>query len=80
MCNLAAEHSQLVAQNKDLCILGRSIQPVNAKDLEHASEQTVEEGQGHDESLTEGVLAGQTRSDGFWTLQARSLSRPGSRK
>ena len=69
--DLAAEHSQLVAQNKDLCILGRSIRPVDANDFEHASGQTVEEGQGHDGSLTEGVLAGQTRSEGFWTLQVR---------
>ena len=68
--DLAAYHSQLVAQNQDLCILGRSIRPVDANDLEHASEQTVEEGQSHDGSLTEGVLAGQTRSGGFWTLQA----------
>jgi len=67
--DLAAEHSQLVAPNKDLCILGRSIRPVDANDLEHASEQTVEEGQGRDGSLTEGALAGQTRSEGFWTLQ-----------
>ena len=72
--DLAAEHSQLVAQNKDLCILGRSIRPVDPNNLEHASEQTVEEGQGHDGSLTEGFLAGQTRSGSFWTLQvARSL-------
>jgi hypothetical protein len=42
---------------------------MDANDLKHASEQTVEEGQGHDGSLTEGVLAGQTRSEGFWTLQ-----------
>ena len=72
--DLAAEHSQLVAQNKDLCILGRSIRPVDANDLEHVSEQTVEEGQGHDGSLTEGVLAGQTRSEGFWTLQVIAFS------
>jgi hypothetical protein len=42
---------------------------VDANDLEHPSEQTVEEGQGHDGSLTEGVLAGQIRSEGFWTLR-----------
>jgi hypothetical protein len=47
----------------------RRIRPVDANDLEHASEQTVEEGQGHNGSFTEGVLAGQTRSEGFWTLQ-----------
>ena len=58
--DLGAEHSQLVAQNKGLCILGRSIRPVGANDLEHTSGQTVEKGQGHDGSLTEGVLAGQT--------------------
>jgi hypothetical protein len=61
-------------RNKDLSILGRSIRPVDANDLEHASEQTVEEGQGHGGSLTEGVLAGQTRSEGFWTLQVETLS------
>jgi hypothetical protein len=54
--DLAAEHSQLVAQNKDLCILGRSIRPVDTNDLEHAPGQTVEEGQGHDGSLTKRVL------------------------
>jgi hypothetical protein len=41
----------------------------DTKDLEDASEQTVEEGQGHDGSLAEGVLAGHTESEGFWTLQ-----------
>jgi hypothetical protein len=73
--DLAGEHGQLVAQNKDLGILGRSIRPVDANDLEHASKRTVEEGQGHDGSLTEGVLAGQSRSESFWTLhqQARNV-------
>jgi hypothetical protein len=67
--DLAAEHGELVAQDKDLCILCRGIRPVDANDLEHALEETVEEGQGHDGSLTEGVLAGQIRSEGFWTLR-----------
>jgi hypothetical protein len=53
--DLAAKHGQLVAQDKDLGILGRSIRPVDTKDLEDASEQTVEEGQGHEGSLAEGV-------------------------
>ena len=54
--DLAAKHGQLVAQHKDLGILGRSIRPVDANDLEQAPEQTVEEGEGHDGSLIEGVL------------------------
>ena len=37
--DLAAEHGQLVAQNKDLGVLGRSIRPVDANDLEHASDK-----------------------------------------
>jgi hypothetical protein len=37
---LAAQHSQLVAQNKDLCILGRSTRPVDANDLEHESTES----------------------------------------
>jgi hypothetical protein len=58
--DLTAQYGQLVAKHKDLGVLGRSIRPVDANELEEASEQTVEEGQGHDRSLTEGVLAGQT--------------------
>jgi hypothetical protein len=38
--DLAAEHGQLVAQDEDLGILGRSIRPVDANDLEHASEKS----------------------------------------
>ena len=72
--DLAAEHGELVAQDKDLCILCRGIRPVDANDLEHASEQTVEEGQGRDGSLTEGALAGQTRSEGFGPFKVRRTS------
>ena len=45
--DLAAEHGQLVAEHEDLGILGRGIRPVDANDLEDASDETVEEGQGH---------------------------------
>ena len=60
----------MVAQDQDLSIPGHCIGAVDAKDLEDAPQQTVEEGQGHDGSLAHGVLAGQTGYwRGFWTLQ-----------
>jgi hypothetical protein len=67
--DLAAEHGQLVAQNKDFCILGRSIRPMDANDLKHAPEQTVEEGQGHGGSLTGGCSSWSNPVGGFRTLQ-----------
>ena len=45
--DLSAHHGQLVAQHQDLGILGRSIRPVDANDLENAPDKPVEERQGH---------------------------------
>jgi len=45
--DLAAKHGQLVAEHEDLCIFRRGIGPVDTKNLEDASEQTVDKGQGH---------------------------------
>lgn len=45
--DLAAKHGQLVAQDEDLGIFRRGIRPVDTKELDHAPNQTVDEGQGH---------------------------------
>jgi hypothetical protein len=67
--DLAAKHGQLVAQHEDLGVLRRGIRPVDANDLEHAPDQTVEEGQCHRGGASprafRQVKPGQR---GFWTL------------
>lgn len=45
--DLSAKHSQLVAQNEDLSVLGGRVHPVHPYGLEHAMDQSVEEGQSH---------------------------------
>ena len=47
MGDLAAQHSQLVAQHEDLCVLGEGVHPVDPEHLDDASDQAVEEAEGH---------------------------------
>lgn len=71
--DLAAKHGQLVAQDEDLGIFRRGIRPVDTKELEHAPNQTVDEGPGPRRASPAGrVVPGQTGSGGFWILQARN--------
>src|SRR5450759_2052888 len=54
--DLPVQHSQLVAEYEDLSVLGRGIHPMDANDLNDASEETVEKGQGHDQQASPSLL------------------------
>jgi hypothetical protein len=45
--DLAAKHSQLVAEHEDLCIFGDRVHPEDVEHFEDASEEAVEEGERH---------------------------------
>ncbi len=45
--DLAAQHSQLVAQHEDLRVLGDVVHPVDPDQLDDASDESVEEAEGH---------------------------------
>ncbi len=66
--DLAAKHGQLMAKHEDLGILGRRIHAVDANDLKHASDETVEEGEGH---------GGRASPSAFWLVKpGRGVSGP----
>src|SRR5450759_3071912 len=54
--DLPVQHGQLMAEYQDLSVLGRGIHPMDANDLNDASEETVEKGQGHDQQASPSVL------------------------
>jgi len=45
--DLAAQHSELVAQGDDLRVFGELVQPVGADELDEPTREVVEERQGH---------------------------------
>ena len=46
-CDLAAQDGQLVAEHQDLRILGDGVHPVDAQELDDATDQAVEEAERH---------------------------------
>jgi hypothetical protein len=55
-CNLAAQHGQLVTEYEDLRLLGRGVHPMDTEQPEDATDQTVEEGQGHEGRASQRAL------------------------
>ena len=44
---MATQHSQLLAQHEDLRVLGDVVHPVDPDQLDDASDESVEEAEGH---------------------------------
>ena len=54
--DLSAQHGQLVAQHEDLRLLGRGVHPMDTEQPEDATDESVEEGQGHEGRASQRAL------------------------
>jgi hypothetical protein len=75
--DLAAEHGELVAQDKDLWILGGIVHPEDPEQFDDAADQAVEKAERHGRKRRRTRPAWSRRRSSKWTLQAEDVDHKG---